>query len=230
MKIESRLKGSLAQAVVKAVFSHWRYRVIPFGIEETLREVVTLDKEKYKELRLPKIIRTMPDYIIASMDMNSVHLVEVKFRNKWSTLNRKRLFNELQPQAKHWGALLVVFVFKNFLDEGACIKCLSLQSNPKDNYLEVISSEGTKNWNDVEEKDFRDLSEFFNVLTTDTADFKKALKSIVSAEQDLSGDTSDLNSTTLIQSPPSDNATPPPRPIPKLPPISRPRPSPAAKS
>lgn len=45
MNIDVRLKGSLGQAVVKSVFSHWQYRVVPFGVEETLREVVALDRE-----------------------------------------------------------------------------------------------------------------------------------------------------------------------------------------
>jgi hypothetical protein len=186
MKIEARLKGSLAQAVVKAAFSHWQYRVIPFGIEETLREVVTLDKQRYKELRLPIILKTMPDFIVTSVDMQSVHLVEVKFRSKWSDRNRQLLFKELQHQAKNWGSMLVVFVFKDFFGQGACMKCLAVQSNRDNNFLEVATTDGTINWNDVGEKDFRELSEFFPLVATGTPEFNEALKAIVSAEQGLS--------------------------------------------
>ncbi len=188
MDILSRLKGSLAQAVVKAAFSHWNYRVVPFGVEETLREVTSLDLEQYRKLKLPVTLRSAPDFIVASLDMSFAHLVEVKFRSKWSDVVRKNCRHELQRQVKHWGPITVVFVFRNFHDAGPCVKCLSLDIHKiegnRENHLEVVTANnGTKDWNEVTEADFRDLSEVFPSIATNTSEFRSALASLVSVNE-----------------------------------------------
>ena len=207
MNIQSKLKGNLAEAVIKGVLSHCQYRVMPFGVEETLREVAVLNKEDYKEVRLPDIMRSMPDYVIASLDMKSVRLVEVKYRANWSLKVRSSLEERLLPQVAGWGQILLVILFRRFLDEGPCIKCLPLQINSSDenfkseSYLEAITANGTKKWNVVEEEDFCELSDFFITMAIDPSEFKDALRAVVSAEEGLSSTTGGRKSTKSEHSP-----------------------------
>ncbi|MBA4796363.1 MAG: hypothetical protein H2043_03100 [Rhizobiales bacterium] len=219
MDISARLKGSLAQAVVKAAFSHFEYRVVPFGIEETVREVASLSLKKYEELALPKTLRQTPDFIVASLDMSRAHLVEVKFRKEWSDQVRKNLFHILRNQVRSWGGkLIVVFVFRDFFGKGTCLKCLSLQVLEDGmRYLEVVSPSGAvKNFNDVTETDFCDLSAVFPKVETHAPDFKSALASIVSAQDVLSNDAEEEDPLVpeevvppVVTSPPQPRRRPP---------------------
>jgi len=224
MDISARLKGTLAQAVVKAAFSHFQYRVVPFGIEETVREVASLEKEEYDKLDLPPTLRQTPDFIVASLDMSRAHLVEVKFRKRWSDKIRKLLFNTLRNQIMSWGGkLIVVFVFRDFFGKGTCLKCLSLKvEDDGKRYLEVVSPSGVvKNYNDVTEADFCDLSAFFPMVETESPEFKSALVSLVSAQEVLSNNGQEDDPPVREEVVPP-VVTPPPQPRPRPPFFARP--------
>lgn len=71
MEYSNRLKGSVTQALLKSLLADAGYRVVPLGIEEAIREVTSLDKERYSALELPSVLRKMPDFFIADRELQN---------------------------------------------------------------------------------------------------------------------------------------------------------------
>ena len=88
MEYRNRLKGALTQALLKSLLADAGYRIVPLGVEEIIREVTVLDREKYLKLGLPTILREIPDFFVADASMDSYWLVEVKYRRAWNEQTR----------------------------------------------------------------------------------------------------------------------------------------------
>ena len=111
MKFESRVKGGVTQTLLKCLLDDAGYRVVPFGIEESIRELVCLTKEEYQSLNLPHVLRKMPDFFVTDKAMKKAWLVEVKFRKRWDEQTKLAIKSEISSQIKSWlPLLLVVFV------------------------------------------------------------------------------------------------------------------------
>lgn len=108
MEYSNRLKGSVTQALLKSLLADAGYRVVPLGIEEAIREVTSLDKERYSALELPSVLRKMPDFFIADRELWNSWLVEVKFRNEWNDDVRRSLGAQLKEQVQAWSPLYVI--------------------------------------------------------------------------------------------------------------------------
>lgn len=108
MEYSSRLKGSVTQALLKSLLADAGYRVVPLGIEEAIREVTSLDKERYSALELPSVLREMPDFFVADRELKESWLVEVKFRNEWNDEVRRFLGAQLRDQVQVWSPLHVI--------------------------------------------------------------------------------------------------------------------------
>ena len=78
MSFIPRLKGKITQSVLESLLAHVKYRVVPLGIEEVVRDVTTLSGEKYAELNLSTTLRNLPDYFVAKSDLKKTWLVEAE--------------------------------------------------------------------------------------------------------------------------------------------------------
>ena len=52
MHFDRRIKGAITESLVKTLLEDSDYRVIPLGIEEVVREVISLDEDEYRSLEL----------------------------------------------------------------------------------------------------------------------------------------------------------------------------------
>lgn len=65
----------------------------------------------YAQLRLPPVLRSMPDFFVSAAEMERHWLVEVKYRKKWDEATRTSLGDQISPQVETWGPLnLIVFL------------------------------------------------------------------------------------------------------------------------
>jgi hypothetical protein len=105
--------GHLAELAVKSFLEGSGYKVIPYGVEHTLREVVDLGTKAYAKLGLEEVIKTAPDFVVLSPDRESYWLVEVKYRGCWSELARSSLNDDFEPQVRSWKRLFAVIAIKS---------------------------------------------------------------------------------------------------------------------
>jgi hypothetical protein len=110
MEYKNRLTGSVTQALIKSLLTRAGLTVVPLGIEEVVREVSDseLTEVEYAKLKLPKALRTLPDYFVTVRDRSGHWLVEVKFRKEWNNETRDALHDILKEQVKTWDPIFVV--------------------------------------------------------------------------------------------------------------------------
>ncbi len=102
MEFDKRIKGAITQTIVKALLEDVGYKVVPLGIEEVVREVITLSKVEYKLLGLPDELRSLPDFLVTNKDMSKSFLLEVKYRKTWSDETLCELADTILGQAIAW--------------------------------------------------------------------------------------------------------------------------------
>lgn len=115
MNFSNRLKGGVTQILFGALLRDVRYRLVPLGVEEVIREAQSLGPEQYRAIGLPKPLRTLPDFFVARADMTNSWLVEVKYRRRWNDEVRAELSVLLKTQVSLWSPLYLVL----FLGERA---------------------------------------------------------------------------------------------------------------
>lgn len=108
MHYSNRVKGSVTQALVRAMLTDAGLSVVPLGIEEVVREIAALDVAAYHALDLPMQLRKLPDFFVANSERTQTWMVEVKFRRTWNDQTRDELFATLREQIQHWSPLYVV--------------------------------------------------------------------------------------------------------------------------
>ena len=96
--------------LVRSLLEDAGYRVIPFGVEDLLRELAILDVEKYRQLDLPIALKTHPDFFIADKELKQTWLLEVKYRQRWSDETRRKLAEKIIPQVDSWNPLYVMIL------------------------------------------------------------------------------------------------------------------------
>lgn len=106
MSFENRIKGDITESIVKALLIDDGYRVIDSGIEHLIREVLCLSREQYMELSFAHALRKLPDLVVMNKDQTVSHLVEVKYKQKWS----HQLIIDLEEQVKFFNQIVVVCV------------------------------------------------------------------------------------------------------------------------
>ena len=115
MDFSNRLKGTITQTLIKALFEDAQYRVIPLGVEETIREVVVLPEHEYIQLNIPSTLRKMPDFYVSDKEMKKCWLIEVKYRKEWNEKTILSLFQKLSEQVQIWSPIYLML----FLDKPA---------------------------------------------------------------------------------------------------------------
>src|SRR5262245_2322042 len=113
------VKAQVTQSILSALLERWGYRVTRLGIEELFGEIKYVDLAKYHSLKLPDQLRTLPDLLVANLDMSRAYLVEVKFRKRFDEDTARELYGELQHQREHWPqSYAVVMIAKTFVQNG----------------------------------------------------------------------------------------------------------------
>jgi len=111
MDFTNRLKGVVTQVLLRALLEDGGYRIIPLGIEEVIRELAVLRKEEYAALKLPNILRQLPDFFVTDKALKKSWLVEVKYRKNWNDQTRVYLGRQIREQVRDWAPLyLIVFL------------------------------------------------------------------------------------------------------------------------
>jgi hypothetical protein len=108
MSFDSRLKGKITQGLFQTLLEDVKYRIVPLGIEEVIREVQAIEPAEYGKLELSTTLRRLPDFFIALPDLSKSWLVEVKYRKGWNDWTRDQLGEQIFEQVKQWAPLYVV--------------------------------------------------------------------------------------------------------------------------
>lgn len=174
MTVINTTKGRVGEAIVKAVLTSARYRVVPFGVEETVRELAVLEGADYGKLKLPMALRFMPDFFVATRKVDETWLVEVKYRGNWSKSVRRRLLSPLRVQAGKWGNVTLVFVFRRFKD-GPAVRCLRVTASPQGRTVDILTKNGRVTWDCVRKRHFVTLKEVFPEVSITDAELTKLL-------------------------------------------------------
>jgi hypothetical protein len=113
------VKAQVSQTLLSALLEHRGYRVSRLGIEELFGEVKFIDLPKYLSLNLPPQLRSLPDLLVAAVDMSKAFLVEVKFRTRFDDIVAADLKAELDHQREHWpSSYAVVMIAEPFVKDG----------------------------------------------------------------------------------------------------------------
>lgn len=169
MLFSNRLKGSITQALVRALLQDGGYRIVPLGIEEVVREVTVLPQEDYLSLGLPMVMRSMPDFFVTQEDVKSCWLVEVKYRKAWDDATRKNLGDQLKSQVQAWGPLhLTVFLGTPGKADASLPSSWFgiLKLSVIEDTLWALQRDGSKymKWGDLVWKNFYRVQDFFPTL------------------------------------------------------------------
>lgn len=179
MQFSNRLKGKIAESLVKSLLEDAGYRVVPLGIEEVIREVNTKGEDEYTKLGLPKSLRCLPDFFVANEGLDSAWMLEVKFRKEWNKETRLKLEKRLLAQARLWHPLLVLVALGKPSPEGivspqGCIGVARLHSDGEDLCVirEPVRSQFTLKkdkapvyWRDIEWNQLERLQDVFSLVT-----------------------------------------------------------------
>jgi hypothetical protein len=113
------VKAQVSQTLLSALLERRGYRVSRLGIEELFGEIKFIDLPKYRSLNLPPQLRTLPDLLVAAVDMSKAFLVEVKFRTRFDDTLAANLKAELDHQREHWpSSYAVVMIAEPFVKNG----------------------------------------------------------------------------------------------------------------
>jgi len=104
--------GKRAEQAVKSFLEGDGYKVIPYGVEHTLKDVVNLGPVIYSRLCLEKVVSSAPDFFVLPPQNQICQLLEVKYRSCWSDLTRSGLKEDLEPQTQCWKKVFALIAIK----------------------------------------------------------------------------------------------------------------------
>jgi len=82
MRFDNRVKGKVAETIIKEILSDCQFRVVDFGIEKIAREVVGLNYKEFNVLgKCSEIgqLSEFPDFLVFNKSQSKVSFVEVKY-------------------------------------------------------------------------------------------------------------------------------------------------------
>lgn len=113
------VKGQITQGLLTVLFERAGYRVTRLGIEELFGEIKHIDLPQYQALNLPLNLRSLPDLLVAELDLSKAFLVEVKFRKEFTEQAAQSLYGILKDQRTHWpNSYAVVMIANSFVKRG----------------------------------------------------------------------------------------------------------------
>jgi hypothetical protein len=164
MDFKKRIKGAVTQTLVKSLLEDAGYRVVPLGVEEMIREVISLDAERYKDLNLPKVLRYMPDFFVADTGLEASWLVEVKYRKTWNEA-KASLGKQIFERAKHWSPLFLIIFLGTPANGGNesprySVGAMKL-AYEDENLVCIVDDKTKKKWDEIDWEDFGRLQDVF---------------------------------------------------------------------
>lgn len=170
MQFANRVKGSVTQALLRALLEDGGYRIVPFGIEEVWRDLALLNEAEYAGLKLPRTLRQLPDFFVASQSFDLTWLVEVKYRKEWSDKVREALGRQLKDQVTNWSPLyLMVFLGtaakRNEKAPSSWMGMLRLELEHGDLVAKSLDGTQTTSWGQVTWKTFLKIQRVFTALS-----------------------------------------------------------------
>lgn len=111
IQFSSMIKGQVTQSLLTSMLVNAGYRVSRLGVEEQLPEINYMDWQTYDRLALPRELRSLPDLLVATLDVSKAFLVEVKFRREFTRPQLAGLLKQIEPQMAAWpGTVVVLFI------------------------------------------------------------------------------------------------------------------------
>ena len=95
-------KGQFAQMLASTLLEWSGYRVVRFGVEETVSEVKATLARGEPTIRLPQQLRSTPDFLVIDTVSGDSMLLEVKFRRTFDDAVARELHSCLSAQARWW--------------------------------------------------------------------------------------------------------------------------------
>lgn len=187
MQFANRIKGAVTQALLRALLEDSGYRIIPFGVEETWRELAQLKEQDYLALRLPKTLRQLPDFFVSDYPIKNTWLVEVKYRKEWSNSIRDELGSQLLEQVNHWSPLYLIVFLGGAAEQtsnktDSCMGIVRLTSENGELFVTTVEDPTPKKWSDISWKAFGRIQKVFKTLSTpkklDEQTLRKVQKSL----------------------------------------------------
>jgi len=164
--------GQRTEQAVKSFLEGDGYKVIPYGVEHTLKDVVALGAA-YSKLCLDEVISSAPDFFVLSPDTQCYWLLEVKYRYCWSDLTRSGLKCYFEAQARCWKRVFAAIAVKSpvgtsGLPTSHIRACQLFTDNGKLRaYVKGIA--GGKEWDDMQWDNLSPIEDVFRDCCQDEA-------------------------------------------------------------
>jgi hypothetical protein len=170
MQFANRIKGSVTQALLRALLEDGGYRIVPFGIEEVWRDLSLLNEAEYTALKLPRTLRQLPDFFVASQSFKKTWLVEVKYRKEWSDEVRDALGRRLKDQVANWSPLYLMMFLgtpakRNVAAPSSWMGVLRLELDQDQLVARSLDGATTTKWNEVTWATFSKIQNVFTTLS-----------------------------------------------------------------
>jgi|GEM_PF-3656068 hypothetical protein len=172
MDFNNRVKATITEGLVKALFKDAGYSIAPLGIEETIREIQTLKPLEYNAKGLSQTLRSLPDFFVALPNFEKNYLVEVKYRARWNASTKQLLKEDILSQVRQWHPLyLVLFLGEKARPNDTPASYLGvLRLEYKDGILGFremeTDSESFRPWEELDWDCFKRLHDVFTQINT----------------------------------------------------------------
>lgn len=115
MNFTSFFRGHTVESIFENLLSHAGYTIVPFGIEKTIREVRTFNREDYLSMveNTNKTLRYMPDFFVLDNENKKGWLVEVKYRKDFEDNDRQSFIKEVNDNYKNWRPFILLLAVGN---------------------------------------------------------------------------------------------------------------------
>lgn len=183
MEFTNRLKGQITQVLLKALLEDSGYRIVPLGIEGVIRELAILNESQYFALRLPNLLRRLPDFFVSDQSLSSASLIEVKYRKEWTNQTRELLGQQILPQVRDWSPIVLMVFLGTPAKADANLPSSwmgLIRLSCIEGEIHAIDNRGKSyaKWSEISWKDFKRVQDFFPALKDSDCWSKQTLQTV----------------------------------------------------
>ena len=172
--------GKRAEQAVRFFLESEGYKVIPYGVEHTLKDIVALGTEAYSALRLNDVISSAPDFFVLSPKNQGYWLLEVKYRACWSNLTQSGLKEDFETQARCWKSVVSLIAVKSPVGPDGVptshIRVGQLFERGSKLKAHVKSTDEGKEWDEIQWDDLYPIEEVFGACCQNEAGGKRLVE------------------------------------------------------
>jgi hypothetical protein len=188
--------GKRVEQAVRSFLENEGYKVIPYGVEHTLQDVVALGTEAYSALRLNDVISSAPDFFVLSPKNQGYWLLEVKYRACWGNLTQSGLKEDFETQARCWKSVVCLIAVKSPVGPDGVptshIRVGQLFERGSKLKAHVKSADEGKKWDDLQWDDLYPIEEVFGACCQNEAG-KQRLNKLVRTIRETPEHSIDMN-------------------------------------